>query len=574
MLSVKINGSFVKMFPGTKIKYQYNSPAFSEKALVGDFSFNLSFPVEGNEVVFGFLHRQDIFVEEWQPEIQVYLDSILLIDGVYKINKTTDNQVTGNIINPAYHFINVIKNKTTKDLDLGGTHTYPPTGYTLTNYCYDLREGGYPTYKFAYFPILNESLFDGTGAADDWATKLYINRHYGGTNENVYFPYLAYLLDQIFKTYDYNLTNNAIANDSDLVKLVLVNIYKDPTMFDLYEQQAYNLLEHVLPCSLTKLMELLNGMFATSFFFDYRQRNVKMLFKKDILSSSEYIDWSNKIVGRKQKENEHIESGWYLQYEWDGDDAISTYQLEDGILDNITLEDPVNTPDDLPTYDPMFTHNGEVRFVICMNAYYIIKKVQSDPYVYDWVFFCWGFFGLKVGDALKEHPSKMLTMGMYYHSSKRSEMTSYALMTPYSNITLCKDERGMLGTASYQNLVPQYVNEIEPRLMFYRGMRKDAGNIDYPLGTSGKHDMDGNVIGTYTLDWDGDTGLYKSFWEEWLNVTDKEKPFKFFVKLSLVDLLSLDLSKKIKINSTFFLIKNIIIDFPISGPATVEMVKI
>jgi len=119
MLAAKINNEWVDMYPNTRLKYVYNSPAFSDSPIVGDFSYPLSFPLTNvNKNIFGFLQRADINEETKEYPCELYDNNILIISGNFKVSKSDKLKITGNLINSAYHFINLIKTKQPRTLIL------------------------------------------------------------------------------------------------------------------------------------------------------------------------------------------------------------------------------------------------------------------------------------------------------------------------------------------------------------------------------------------------------------------------------------------------------------------------
>jgi len=577
MLAAKINNEWVDMYPNTRLKYVYNSPAFSDSPIVGDFSYPLSFPLTNvNKNIFGFLQRADINEETKEYPCELYDNNILIISGNFKVSKSDKLKITGNLINSAYHFINLIKNKTTKDLDLGGTIT--PAN--LATYFATSFTSGYPTYSFARFPILNEVLFNDTVVESDWADKLYINSYNPISDSYVLFPYLAYVIDQIFDTFDYSISN-AIADHTELVKLCLINIFNDTSLFSLTPNVSFNLLEHIVKCDLTKLLGSINKTLATAFFFDFRQQKADMIFLKDLLSSTDYDDWTDKVISGPEKAFNYEDKGFFLSYEWDStDESISEKQLEDGILDNITPAASVLTPDDLPAYGSMGSYAGEVRYVTAESAYYIIRNMTPPPGqpVWEWDLFTWDLFGKTVGDGLNEKPTKLSTLGMSWHEKKKGSYL-YDWLTPDSNQQLFKNpEKGIKDKSSpgsvYGDCIAQYVNDFEPRLLFYRGMQPDVEANDYPLGTSGKYDSQGTSIGSLTLNWLGSAGLYENFHKKWLDFRDNSEPVNFKVLLNKVDILNLNLARKKRIGSINYLIKKLVVDYPIKEAVVVTVYKV
>ena len=77
------------------------------------------------------------------------------------------------------------------------------------------------------------------------------------------------------------------------------------------------------------------------------------------------------------------------------------------------------------------------------------------------------------------------------------------------------------------------------RLMFWRGMQPDAEGDNYPLATHGRYDYAGNEVGAYSLDWQGDGGLYDAWWKEYITLLVTGRTVTVPVRLTMQDILEL-----------------------------------
>lgn len=575
MMRVKINGGFLTLFPNTTLKYVFNNSAFSENALVGDFSYTLSVPDDDNNaLLLGFISDPNLYEGTSEHPCALYEENNLVFDGVFKITSTKKgDKISGNIINSAYDFINQIKDKTTKDIDLGEVMTFEsPGAYEL--YYINSWSGSYPEFKFAVFPLLNNTYLEGTSQEDSWALSPYINGYNGMVRNTIYFPYLAYIIEQLFKYFNFGV-ENIIAQHSELKKLCLVGVGRAAETY-----YTIDLHKHVTTFDLTKLLDGIKSLFGISFYFNNAGNFVKMIFHEDLLKKTDdYEDWTDIVSKDPEKKIEYNDEGYTLSHAFDSSDTtISDLQLPPGVLDNAIISDPVLTPLQLPIYQNMGINQGEIRFVTCEQCYYMIVDVDENESTTDfqWKKLSWNFFGKKVGEGKKERQSTLTTLGMNWHEYKAR---SFTWMTPHSDQVLLENPlTGTLallhpGNTNYE-LVAPVENEFEPRVLFFRNLQPDAFDQPYPLGTSGKHDAKGNVIGTLTLHWDGPDGLYENFWKKWLTFLEKGVAYEVPVMLSLTQILNLKLYKQVKIGSNFYIIKKLTVDFPIKKAATAEIVRI
>ncbi len=584
MLQIKIGDEELELFPGTSIKYVYNNSAFNEKAIVGNFSYKLSIPDSyHNALVLGFISNPDLYEETTQHDCEIYDDGLFLFPAVLIITDTIiSEKISGNIVNSAYEFSSQIKDKTTKDIDLGGTHVFDIGGVgSLDVYELEVLAGSYPDYQFAFFPILNDTYRDGTPVEEDWASIRYVNPYnQTGGGPRLYHPYLAYILDQLFSEFSYNLTN-AIGQHSELKKLCLISMGEDDN--NIQNSHTYNLHYDVLKVDLTKLLNAIKSTLAVNFYFDLKSKEVRSIFFDDILKSEEYDDWTSKVAGKIKKKIDDEKDGYNISHEFDSSDTTyEEYQLPVELFDEAVIESSVLTPDDLPIYENMGIKGGEIRKVICEDSYWIITDVNANDSEmsqdFQWTRLSWTFFGKKTGNAKTDMTSKLSTLGMDWHVRKTPGV-SYTWMTPHADQILLKQEgndalKGIHAGQTNYGLISPFIDDFEPRVLFFRNMQPDLYDVTYPLGTSGIYNAKGEVIGTHTLLWDGENGLYKKLWEKWLSFIEKSTTYEIPVQLNRLDFLNLDISRKKKIGNNQYLVKSIKIDIPITKAATVTLVRI
>ena len=599
MLSAKINNQWIDMFPGTSIKYVFNSPAFSDSPIVGDFSYTISFPLsDKNKNIFNYVNLPEIFEDVIEYDFELYHDNSCIIVGSFVL-KNANEKISGNIINSAFSFINQIKNKTTKDLEMSDItrHSGTPTEIIEASHL-----SGYPTFHFAHFPVLNETLYDGTAFEGHWHTNPYINYYHSENhyfNINVLFPYLCYVLDCIFDTFNVNLINNLFSDNAELRKLCLISLYREPNT-----PEHYKLVDSINKVNLEKLLTGINKTFCTCFFFNKRLKKAEMVYLKDLLTG-DFDDWTDKVTSYPDKSLEEIYSGFELSFDFDGgDEIISAYQLPEGSLDDAIISDSVSQQTFLPDYgEYMMDYAGEIRLVISDQLYYILVYFDDEK-IYKWTPLTWKFFEIKTGDFEKKISSPLSPIGMIDHAKKpdpndsssdssfsgahsssysssdsSADSSSDIWLTPYINQNIFqKSSPGALSKIRYDdanyNICKTSISDQEARILFYRGKYLNFLNQDYPLGTSSHYNGQGGSIGSLSLTWEGSDGLYENFWKEWLAFLEDAKPLKFGIKLDNIDILNLDLKKRKKIGSNYYLVKKITIDLPIKKSATVEMYRI
>lgn len=61
-------------------------------------------------------------------------------------------------------------------------------------------------------------------------------------------------------------------------------------------------------------------------------------------------------------------------------------------------------------------------------------------------------------------------------------------------------------------------NEMKTRLLFYRGMQPDSEGNDYPFASHSNENFNGDLVGNYSLDWNGEYGRYENWFREYISI--------------------------------------------------------
>jgi len=249
-----------------------------------------------------------------------------------------------------------------------------------------------------------------------------------------------------------------------------------------------------------------------------------------------------------------------MDYTWDGDDSNTKDFIKD--LSGYTIKTAVNSIAHLPGTDDI----GDVRYVVYECAYYIY--VKDDDLIKSWNKLSYPYQNLIIGDGATPiksavspiPPSSEWTIGW------DQDVEDY-VMVQYKVPKL--DQQG--NSVHVANLSG---NQFTARLVFYRGIYTDSRGYYYPLASSDAIDLHGNSTGNYTMQWDGEKGLYNQWWAAWNEFLESSKETRWNLRLSLPDILNLDMRKRIRIKSTRYLIKKLSIKFPFDGTVEAELVKI
>ena len=80
-------------------------------------------------------------------------------------------------------------------------------------------------------------------------------------------------------------------------------------------------------------------------------------------------------------------------------------------------------------------------------------------------------------------------------------------------------------------------NPFTMRLLFYRGMQLDSEGYNYPLATHGSQNYSGDEIGNYSLAIQGDKGIHKIWWKDYIQLITEGKEIEKILRLDIQTIL-------------------------------------
>lgn len=567
---------------GVKFNLTLKNPMFTD-GLEGSYVFGLATPLsDKNKTIYGFPHRLEMFQNYSKNfDFKGSFNGIPLpITGNNKVTDINDKSIKSNVGIAIGEFISFTKNKTLKDIDLGGDYTFA-SSIDKNVYIVNSIYSGYPDYKFAKFPVYNPDLYKGTSLNTAWQNVNYINgdNPLGNPSPNpdleVLFIYLGYVVKQIFESFGFNVIQNPFESDEELKKLVLLNYYSDHL---LETTTSFNLIDHIPPHNIHSLLTELHKLFGSVYFINHVTREVEIKLYNDILKDHDYVDFSDNIKSKIESELLPLTSGYFFNYKYDSNDSLPQDMIVEYDESFHTLIDPVTSYSDLPDYGgTAYLHTNEVCLVKDENAYYQFEQTGTNPNTYGWLYFSENMYEYSSDDLDPKFEPEISPMLISKHEIDVSGATG-SWLTPKCMVGLFKDTDNAWikgDVEGWENFRLKAVDVFDPRICFYRGVRNKSSGT-YPFGTYDIYDYDSNIIGTKSLRMDGDTGIYKNFWERYVNWYHKNRrPVKFIKMLTPVELRNLDFSKKHRINGIDYFIKGV--KTPVSsksiGYSTLECLK-
>lgn len=545
---------------GVKFNITLKNPMFTD-GLKGSYIFNLSTPLSGrNKVVYGFPHLLDKHNNYSKDfDFRALFNGIELpACGKQSISGVNEKSVESNVKIALGDFVSATKEKTLKEIDLGGDYTFDFAN-DKNAYISNSIQNSYPDYKFVRFPVYNPDLYNGTSLESPWQNVNYIN----GNNPlgvptpspdlEVLFVYIGYIVRQIFQTFGFQVTRNPFETDEELKKLVLLNHYSDHL---LETPTSFNLIDYIPPHNINSFLINLTNLFGSIYFINSITRQVEIKFLDEIIRDPDYIEFSDNIVDSKKSDLLPLTKGYFFDYKYDSKDILPKEKINKYDESFHTIIDPVISFSNLPDYAELaYLHKNEVCLVKNENAFYQLEFVSASNY--QWLYFSENMYEYSTNDLKPEYKPEISPMMISKHDIDVSGATGSWLTTECrvplfsdpDNAWLKGDEEG------WENFRLNAINSFAPRICFYRGVRNKSTGT-YPLGTYDIYDYDGNVIGSQSLKMEGDTGIFKNFWERYIYwYHNVRRPVTFKKLMTAKELSSLDFSKKYMIFGIKYYIK-------------------
>jgi len=271
------------------------------------------------------------------------------------------------------------------------------------------------------------------------------------------------------------------------------------------------------------------------------------------LLTADAIDWTNKLLGKHEKDfNYDYLSGVDYGYEFDsGDETLEEHQLVgDSLFDVYNYAGTVRTRLELPDYSGQNTapHENEIWYVKSESRYFVFNRTRIDvpPFGFNyWDPLTYDLFRMKTGDKKREKQSRLSTLASDYTTS--GPLGDDYRLSPRSDQSIVEKEgfnKYFDITRPWLSFNSDYIKDINPRLLFYRGMLYVGDDYNYPYANYHEYNPNGFEIYEHTLRWQGDNGLYQKYHANWVRFLEKTSLHLFEMKLAYTDIANIDLTKR------------------------------
>lgn len=526
---------------GVKFNITLKNPLFQNK-MEGSYVYNLKLPfTDRNKKIINYAHRLDSFNSIPTPKIQCLFNGQNLFEGPY-IYTGGKGEISGHVALDMGNFLYYSQKKYLDEIDYGSKSFvdiaaaltyfnsivdkfYPEVDFVLPMIQGHITDSFLPAGTTGYFEKDNINHWDNIGSSytvDSSGDKGIISPQL----------FLQLVLKKIFQSTGYSFNDLFFATDNEFSKLILFNIFNaNNGIPDIdgrpgYDSSVLNLQynQHVPHTLISDLISGLQNLLNVRFFFNHINKQATAKDALDILSATDYIDITEKVISGHELELQQ-NRGFNLKQNPDNTDEKYKLFVEQESNYEKMYGGTVDTIADLP-----------VKYM-GYNRYYVIA--EEEFYLWNPVSETWS-----VGSSP-------------FHTFFFVPEKEYTIESSISSLAIA----GGLAGNEFGNAAIDY-RDISSRLLFYKGLRNN-----YPAGSA---NFNGKTL-THDLGI-----LYKTRWLRYIDFILNSKIIKFQVMLSAKDVSHFDFSKKYRIDGFNYLVKEIKVPITESAilPAKFECYKV
>lgn len=572
MFQLLINGQAVDLSPNSSISIDEESPIFNQDTIPGGFSFPFELPTTPkNNRILGFAGRIEARSQGGlNSPFQLFNNGRYIGSGTATVQKATDLIYSVFLQVATGSFAGKITGKKLSDLDLGGVRewAFKP-------------EYVYPTDDFALFPIYNTDFLKGTEFDANFIVHQYrLNSWESGdwyqAEGLIYaispFPFLSYVIQRVFESFNIQLEENILATDPDFKCLCIYNNHDSAklsytltpvTKFG-YDNttgtwrvftvntrtisrglDTFNLKDHLPDMLISDFILSIRNMFNLAFVVT-PSGTVRIKKRQDLIAVGSPVSLADKYIGRPLVTVSTDVKGIYLRWTHEGNDLLFSEGFKD-IYEHPELIFP-SVPNIAALHALVPTAN-EIRLVENWHQYFQFAPETVDGVTtYSWLLYSNDFQDLKIGTDPEEFATQASTLPMVHYQR-----------IPEGCSIRCPQAQQQSSSIIRTDSQPCTL-----RLLFYRGMAEDSNGDLYPYGSSDAFGPAGELWpgASLSLKWQGETGLYEQLWKGYLEWWKTRKS----VTWTILDPSILDFTTIYEIESNHYILKRRILTIESQGP--------
>ncbi|MDD4515413.1 hypothetical protein [Massilibacteroides sp.] len=449
----------------------------------------------------------------------------------------------------------------------------------------------YPHSDYACFPLENNKMFDNidddtyqvdhVSAKEIYSNYFTVQNYYvdnkfkmllsGYANDDYFvaynlfvpFPYLAYVMNRVFETFDISVQNN-VFTDIDMRQLVIFNTYAENNFISndlISPTPGIDLKDHVPEVLISDYFTNLCKFFGIAFDYRPNSRTIRLKYLKDIASDTDFQQFPG-IITTTPELSCSAYKGFRLIQSTNNDDFIRENFKS---LDGLSLKGSVNTVSDLTEIeDPKIND----CYYVNANKEYWIYNYDPEVAIITWLKHTNDFF-FQYEYIDENHTGEMFEIKTNINPIMNNSYP-FRDTTPSSPLLRKWLIPNTAQPGNFDGLPDFFKSDFSNSLLYYHGLRKDSTDNLYPFASCDIYDYSGNPISfensnpypAYThalsLRWDGPNGIYEKRYKAWIDLMMKSRgTFKLKAYLSPNDLAKIDFLKWYTAPGYRFMIKEI-----------------
>ena len=549
------------------LTFELSNQVFSTSAssvLPGPFSFPATVPLTGtNKELLGHPHLVNNS-KNWQTYEGVWVEcyGVKMFYGTLKITGCNNLQCKITIVaNP----IKDLKSTKLNELDLGGSRNLGADSAAARAHAKDTFTTP-ADYDYIFFPVLNPIFLDAPSGSDESVFQNYYDpaaaAFVDGSGNVAATPFvkLQYLLESIFTGGEFTF-ENAFQTTGELRLLYLWNNRSIYTTAPAWGTDI-DLRNHVSDMTCTDFVKALMGVFCLGLFSNPFSKKLRLVPLETLMARPPRHNWTQHVVSDPEFDDPSVAPAGFA-FE-PGGDAIETRYTQYRTERLGAWGDVLGIYDE---YDVFFadTPAAGLYYVRDKGAYYYHTGIAAG------VTFMWQ----ELGAAPAEHtPIGLRTPDNAFLARLLPTWENMRIYHDLGGIydyplTPAMEAQGIVKYTSGPDTIEQNP-ALEMRLMFYRGTYPAVTTGTYPMGNTLSFADDGSEPYTYSLRWNGTSGLYNRWWKTW-HTALTGKNITLQLALPVADLVAFSFEDKVRIASMDFFAKKLRVGKPLGrGKVLVE----
>ena len=501
------------------IRMEHNSPLFKTDVIPGSRTYNITIPF--NDINHNTLKHPDQIMRNGKLKVyncNYYFWNKLISSGKLTVLRSTTEYQAQYTVNPF-----AFDSKKTNIADI----IDEPIVFIFTLEAASvIVQQDYPVTHFQFPEIFNDKFYDGAEIENpefenylnkyDSDNSLFFRNTYNYTSEIsenrntlVPQPYLYHVLYKLIIGLGHQIIGDFI-RDPRLIKILIYNNF--PLDEFNHVDQGLNTfknksnLNKLLPdISVSEFINTIKDFFALGLFFDSETKKVLCLYKKTIINSTSYFDL-DPYVNDEAESKFNQDNGYKLEYDFGDYDRAKLVEVD--VRSDEIIE--------VDTYYDLFPHSGEndkVFYVRSIGSYYV--SFDDPLFLLAWTRTSDKFYPVIKGEGASKFKFKL---------------------APLLNTRGREAFEGVVPVINKEGSSDAFINgRNNPgfKLMIWHGLQPDINDNIYPFASSLNIDSKGNKIADFTLQLDGEEGIFNLYHKDWVEFISDSEPIRVISNLPI-----------------------------------------